>query len=66
MRHVILKLALMGILPPSMADRAVPIAPLAQTVVDVVLVGLHLRARTDRGPNQRLNRRLLDIIELHA
>jgi hypothetical protein len=50
------------ILPPSMADGAVLIAPLAQARIDVVLVSVDLRARSYRGPNQRLNRRLLDVL----
>jgi hypothetical protein len=39
-----------SILPPSMADGAVPIPPLAQAGVDVVLVGVDLRARSYRFP----------------
>ena len=51
-----------GILPPSMANGAVLIAPLAQARIEVVLVGIHLRAHSYRGSNQRRNRRLLDVV----
>jgi hypothetical protein len=50
------------VLPARMANGAVLIAPLTQARIDVILVGVHMAARIDRGPYQRLKGRLRDIL----
>src|SRR4051794_38677834 len=46
---------------PGVAHRLVAVAPLVQAGVDVVLVGVDEGAPGDRGPDDRLDRLLLDI-----
>ena len=50
------------ILPLAVADAAVPVTPVAQAGINVILVGIHLRTRSNGRLNQRTNRRLLDIL----
>ena len=50
-----------GILAVRVADRLVSIAPGLQTGVDVVLVGVDLAPRSDRGGDDRLDRPLPHI-----
>ena len=50
-----------GELSGRMADAVMLVAPLLQSVVDVVLVGVDHAARGDRGPDQRPDGRLLDV-----
>src|SRR3712207_3282605 len=44
-----------------MADGLVPVAPVLQAGVDVVLVGMHQSAFGDAGLDDRSDRRLLDV-----
>src|SRR4051812_3792916 len=44
-----------------MADRQVLVAPLRQPGIDVVLVGVDGGPRSDRPPEERADRRLLDV-----
>src|SRR3954452_991629 len=50
-----------GILAVGMADCLVRIAPGLQTGIDVILVGVDLAPRSDRGGDGRLDRPLLHI-----
>src|SRR5215212_3458985 len=50
-----------GILAVAMADGLVPVAPVLQAGIDVVLVGVHQGALGDAGLDHRSDRRLLDI-----
>src|SRR3954468_1947334 len=49
------------VLAPCVTDRLVPVAPLLQASIDVVLVGVDEGVPGDRGPDDWLDRRLLDI-----
>src|SRR5689334_6065194 len=49
------------VLAPGVAHRLVAVAPLVQAGVDVVLVGVDEGVPGDRGPDDRLDRLLLDI-----
>jgi hypothetical protein len=51
------------IFPPTVADRLVAIAPLRQPSVDIVFVGVNLRARGDELGDQRGNGLLLDVFQ---
>ena len=50
-----------GILAAAMADGLVPVAPVLQAGVDVLLVGMHQGAFGDAGLDDRSDRRLLDV-----
>src|SRR3954449_1776325 len=50
-----------GILAVAMADGLVPVAPVLQAGIDVVLVGVHQGALGDAGLDHRSDRRLPDI-----
>src|SRR3954464_5408487 len=50
-----------GILAAAMADGLVPVAPVLQAGVDVVLVGVHQGTFGDAGLDDRSDRRLLDV-----
>jgi hypothetical protein len=50
-----------GLLAVAMADGLVPVAPVLQAGIDVVLVGVHQGALGDAGLDHRSDRRLLDI-----
>src|SRR5690349_13785559 len=54
-----------GILARAVAHRLVRVAPLSQAGIDIVLVGVDQRAGHDRGLDQRLDGRLLDVLQ-HA
>src|SRR4051794_21071126 len=50
-----------GVLARRMADGQVRVAPPRQPGINVVLIGGDGRPRTDRPPDQRADRRLLDV-----
>lgn len=52
-----------GRLPLAVADRAVRIAPCWQASVAVIRIGVDLSAGVKRGPKQRLDRGLLDVLQ---
>jgi hypothetical protein len=52
-----------GIFTLSVIDRLVAVAPLSEATVDVVLIGVDQAAGLDRLLKQRLNGRLLDILQ---
>ena len=49
------------IFPTAMTDTFMCIAPLFQAVIDGVFIRVHIRARSNRCLNQRLDRPLLDV-----
>src|SRR5262249_3262769 len=54
-----------GELTRRMADGSMGIAPSRQPAVDVILIGIHDAPWADRGPDDRIDGRLLDVLQ-HA
>ena len=48
-----------------MADRVMQVTPLRQPAVDVIFIGVNHAPRTDRGSDDRVDGRLLDVLQ-HA